>query len=773
MRTRVALRAWSVGLPILLGLSLVGLARAAGPWNEVPFPSEYVEAVNGVDTYFLAHEFDPDRYQVAVDAHGDHWALTDQAVYRLPSGGDAWIEDDAGLDFLQSSPHSLGGASLYYDRDVSKLFLADSSGWFARGLDDTVWRALDTSGLAGVYSYGVYGYGLAKFGGYLWSVGSAGLFQMDPQAETLLVANDNGLPSMSYDTQTKLSNIVATDTALYVGVHYEYQQDSQPSSFSQAGVYKLTDASGQWVSAGLDATPLESELAAPPTAGLEWGVGALHATQGYVFASVYGNDWQANRLFVLNEAAGTWSLVPLPPEKPVISSGAEHYLSYYVAVYQQYPVWDAKLYSNPQPSYPNRADRDSGVKATFSVFDPASMAWQSDVTRDAVVWTPAIPADVLLIGDQIVVPRYHDRYYDQPLPEPQPEAETGTGFVESVPLPTQISTDPEVIGTNAALALFFALLFGVISTVFNSTLEENYTAVAGWFAPIARLSRKARTALLGPGDGTKAGPLAAIAARLPLRQLWPPIVIVLLSAFIYGFLDPAFGATLDGLGLFLSLAVAIGVTTLAYDGLQSVLSNRRFGTPANLQLMPAAIAIAVGCVLISRVMSFHPGYVFGIVGGLAFVTAVEPDSKAYGRMVLISAGAMLAVSLIAWFAAVPVTDAVGSTGGFWLTTLQAALISLFVMGLEALLFGLLPLQFMDGEKLMRWSKAAWVAAFGLVAFAFWHVLLNPGSKYLDSLSQKNVLLMFGLLVVYGLLTLVMFLYFRARSRKETPTVQAG
>lgn len=403
---------------------------------------------------------------------------------------------------------------------------------------------------------------------------------------------------------------------------------------------------------------------------------------------------------------------------------------------------------------------DAGAQASFSVFNPRTGKWEANISKDAIAWTAAIPADVMFVGDTILVPRYERDYYDIP--------DKGPGFVASVPLPTQVSRDPEVIGTNAAMALFFAVLFGSVSTVFNSTLKENHACVSGWCAPITRVARRARDALFGQhsGEGTSGG-LTAIANKIPLKKVWQPLAIIVLSALIYGFLDPAFGFTLNGLGLLVSLAIAIGVTTFAYEGLQALLSRKRFGVPASMRLFPAAIAIAIACVVVSRVMAFHPGYVFGIVGGLAFATTVEPDQKSYGRMVLMSAGVLLVVSLAAWFAAVPVAAAVERTGGFLLTTVQAALISIFVMGLEALLFGLLPIGFMDGEKVMRWSKTAWVAAFGAVAFAFWHVLLNPSSKYLDSFRQKNVRMMFILLAAYGLVTLVMYLYFRSRIRKET------
>jgi hypothetical protein len=762
--TRVSMRLLVVVLATLVWLTSAAQVWAMD-WNDVPFPSEVVKSVEGDETHFLAHDSDPDEHQLIVDGEGDHWAVTNRSVYRLPKGGGAWIEEVAGVDFPTTDSHGLGGSTIYYDADVQKVFLFSGYGSFVRSADDAAWRQMNDTGVGGPHS----GYAIVKFAGYLWEVAFGGVLRIDPQTETVAIADTRGLPSVGFDTKEQLANLVVTDSALYVSVIYVYEDGVQPPDFNATRVYRLDSPDGPWVDAGLTVTPLDSELRPWSSGRPEWGIRALHATQGFVFASVSGSNFQANRLFVLDEAKDAWSQVPLPPEEPVIDneSGEAQYLSLYIAPYDVLPVWDARLYSYDRAEYPNGGD--VGAQVRFSVFDPRLGTWQADITKPAIAWTPAIPDDIYYLGDQIVVSRRYDDYLA--------DAPASPGFVASVPLPTQVSTDPEVIGTNAIMALFFAITFGAISSLFNSTLKGNYASVASWFSPLKRLVGRTRAALARPrnddGTGSVGGTFAGIVDRIPTKRVWQPLAIVLVSALVYGFLDPEFGPTVEGLGLLLSLALAIGVTTFAYEGLQSVLSSRRFGAPARMRLFPAAIAIAVACVAISRVMGFHPGYVFGIVGGLAFATTVEPDSKSYGRMVLISAGALLAVSFIAWFAAVPVAAAVESDGGFLLTTLQAGLISMFVMGLEALLFGLLPLGFMDGEKVLRWNKFAWVAAFGTVAFAFWHVLLNPNSKYLDSFGQKNVVLMFGLLAGYGLVTVAMFLYFRARSRRAAPSATAG
>jgi len=55
-----------------------------------------------------------------------------------------------------------------------------------------------------------------------------------------------------------------------------------------------------------------------------------------------------------------------------------------------------------------------------------------------------------------------------------------------------------------------------------------------------------------------------------------------------------------------------------------------------------------------------------------------------------------------------------------------------------------------------------------VAWLFFHVLINPGSAYVEALSSKNVLLMVGTLAAYGSLTVGTWLSFRWYAQQSGP-----
>ena len=339
-------------------------------------------------------------------------------------------------------------------------------------------------------------------------------------------------------------------------------------------------------------------------------------------------------------------------------------------------------------------------------------------------------------------------------------------FVASVPLPTQVSRDPAVIGTNVVLALILALGFGLTSTLFNSTLKENNATLRRWVDPALRPFSAAARRL-------KLGVAAEAAPHSRARRLIEPLSIVAVAALIYSFLDPGFSISTQGLQLFLSLLVSVAVVTYLYEGVQARMCRTRFQTPAALKLYPAALLVAVGCVVASRVAGFSPGYLYGFVGAMAFLTAAKPSVACRGRMVLIASVSLLALSVGVWFLAVPLSAA-AEGGGWLLQLLQGTAVAIFVAGLESVFFGLIPLNFMDGETLLRWRKVIWLVLFATVGFMFWHVLLNKDSQYGAAFAGQSTRVMLTLLAVFTGLTLVTYFYFRSRRPHGAPvTAMAG
>ncbi|MDQ2675138.1 MAG: hypothetical protein M3Y40_10835, partial [Chloroflexota bacterium] len=330
-----------------------------------------------------------------------------------------------------------------------------------------------------------------------------------------------------------------------------------------------------------------------------------------------------------------------------------------------------------------------------------------------------------------------------PAPGGAPVPPTGEGapaagddFARSVPTAGEISTDPIVLVQSALLAALLVFLMPFPSQLFNSTLETHEDEVRRWF----RLDRV----------GAVAGGIGAFWGS------WPGVaVFTLLAALVYGFLDPGFGPSIGSLATFLGMLLGIVLVTVAF-AIPLVMAHRRHGDRPSMKVVPISLAIGVACVLLSRLTNFQPGYLYGLLIGLAF--AQELSAAEEGRATALGAGVMLAVALAAWLALGMLPDG----NAFALVIARTALAALMVAGLEGVVFGLLPMRFLPGEPLYRWNRVLWAGLLLVGAFAFFHILINPASGYLSDTSRTPLFTVLALLVAFSLVSVAFWAWFRFR-----------
>lgn len=682
----------------------------AAHWTEVPFPEgEIAQAV-------------------VQDSAGNVWAatLTEDGSYGhievLRSGASSWEDACQGLDWSLFQWNS--GLTAVDD----KVFLTTSDGsCYARSAADYEWHRVDSA---------LQFTRLIEWNGYLWSGSDyLGTGRLDPQTEQseyvldgLLVVMDNPDAARAYRSPR------GNDDFLYVGCTVSPEM-AESSDFSGVTVYRLARGGITWEDTGLTVKPLEGDLQVRGTgAYTDWGVWNVVATNGYAFCQVMIPASGFNvRCYLYDEAAGDWDEVDMPDS----DTGW-----FYLASGEPCFVRGGDFY------FPTHFVNDGVV---CDVLDPAARSWERDVKVEGISWTSLVNT-AQFVGNELVV-----AYGEE-------------SFVEAVPLPTELSKDPGVIGTNVGLTLLLALVFGFTSTLFNNTLKDNHERVAKAFSPLAQGGRALGTALGPPlrrfGNWIRAFTFRSelvrrVSARLPegAGRWLRPLAVVFLAALIYCFLDPTFGFSGHGASLFFSLAISAGLVTFAFEGTQALVSSRSYGIPAAVKLFPAAIAIAVFCVILSRATDFAPGYLYGFVGGMAFLGALQPDERRMGRLTLVGVICLLVVSMATWFLAIPIARAAaeGSGGAAFLESVCAAV---FVAGLEGLFFGLIPLSVMDGGTLFRWNKVAWAVLFAVVVFLFWHVLLNKNSKYGAAFGEASTQVILVLLAFWTVAAVGFYLLFR-------------
>jgi hypothetical protein len=387
-------------------------------------------------------------------------------------------------------------------------------------------------------------------------------------------------------------------------------------------------------------------------------------------------------------------------------------------------------------------------------------------------------------------------------------------FRESVPDPTRITLDPIVVAQSVAVAAGVIVLVPFPSALFNSTLEDNYDEVMAWLARVRawlsrvvanfrawvrrrlderRAARSASASAAAPIAGEPAvaaelspvpEPVAAppaetpppAATATPQQDVWrTPLGVagfVLLSALLYSFLDPTFGPSEASLASFVGLAVGLSVVVAAY-GLPLLYFARRHKLSLTVRALPATLAIGVLCVVISRIVNFQPGYLYGLIIGFFFAQSITREQE--GPAEASAAAASLVVAFVAWVSLIFIRA--DPSGGTDLTNvmLQAAAATVVVAGLENAVFAMLPLRFLPGAAVFNWDKRIWLVIIALGLFGFAHVLLNPasGAGYLADSTRTSFFTLVALLVAFGIASVLFWAYFRFRPSRGTPPEPTG
>lgn len=318
-------------------------------------------------------------------------------------------------------------------------------------------------------------------------------------------------------------------------------------------------------------------------------------------------------------------------------------------------------------------------------------------------------------------------------------------FVTSLPLPSQISLDPGALLASAAIAIGAIMLIAFPYELFNSTMEENYDEVRGWFGM---------------------GPRGVPEVKTRSRAL-SFFALVGVTAAATGFLSPEFGFNRTSVVLFLGICVALLVMAVLFSLPADIGIRRQFGEWGKLNFLPGSVIVTIVMVVACRLFEFQPGFFYGALAGLAFRSALSEDVQ--GKMTAANWVFSLVISVGAFFLRVPVSAAAAESGSsIWWIGLEICLALIFLWGIEGLAVGMLPMRFLDGRKVFRWSKTAWAALFFLGIFATVHVLLRPGSGYVGSTSGEvrfGVMLLFTL---FGLGSAAFWAYFRFRPARWAP-----
>ena len=329
--------------------------------------------------------------------------------------------------------------------------------------------------------------------------------------------------------------------------------------------------------------------------------------------------------------------------------------------------------------------------------------------------------------------------------------------IRSVFTPADISGDIGIIGTNLVLAGFTLMLMLLTAEIFNQTVEDNEQ----WLKDgLARMMGPLRGVF-----GVFADAGRALTDGRGIAGLFAPVFLLALAALLYGLEEPGAGLNNRTLVLFLSFLGAFAILTYLYDGGQLLVTNR-YRVPAAIRLFPAGIIVALFCIGMTKLLGFQPGIIYGFIAAHTLMGAHSLSDEQEGKQIFFPAVALLTVCAAAWLLVDPARNLAEDNNSFWAAVPEGVAVGIFVGGLEGMFFQMIPIKWMDGEKLMKWSKLAWFSVTGVTAFLFWHVLLNTERESFGTLSETTPAIALLLMGICFATTVGFYLFCRIRNARQ-------
>jgi hypothetical protein len=306
---------------------------------------------------------------------------------------------------------------------------------------------------------------------------------------------------------------------------------------------------------------------------------------------------------------------------------------------------------------------------------------------------------------------------------------------------------PKVL-ESLALAALLVLLVGFPAELFNSTYEENEETIRRALSRMTRRKERKNRAVGG---------------------LWAGFTFFAISAAFTTLVDPTFDFGWTGATVFAGFAVAIPLTMAAYAYPTEWYQRRASKITGRFHVIALAMLVAAFLTAMSRLVHFNPGYVYGLIAGFTAKRKLSTSQEA--KSVLAGAACVFGLGVAAWIVWGKY-DAVAqvSHASHAEAIIGAVIAQLAIMGISSVVFGLMPFKFMDGYQLRTWNLGGWIGVYAVAAFWFALVLIRSNP---DVLQQPNlpgaIAEPFILFAVFGVLSILFWLYFRLHPSPENAT----
>jgi len=342
-------------------------------------------------------------------------------------------------------------------------------------------------------------------------------------------------------------------------------------------------------------------------------------------------------------------------------------------------------------------DHEFSVTVTPEGEDPTTITAHTSVAPAAVTPTDAPTADTVTTGaDSARRSGSGGDGFDSP-----------STFAATLPVFGSFPITPTTVAVTGGIAIAFLLLVAFPSELLEDTIRENYDRAFGWLAPVRR----------------RIDHLRGRVGRM-VRNPWAGIGLsVVATSVILGFSNPSFGFTGASVRLLFGMLISVAVVNIGISLLVLRVAKQEYGDAGYIRPMPAALLIVALSVLVSRIAEISPGFLFGVVMGVAYARELKLVQEA--KLALLGAAFTIGAGILAWLGFSALRAAGGS--GFWYELSLETLVAITLEAVGTMIIAMLPLSFLDGKTIFRWNKWAWAGIYLLTVVVF-AVIVMPISN---------------------------------------------
>jgi hypothetical protein len=234
------------------------------------------------------------------------------------------------------------------------------------------------------------------------------------------------------------------------------------------------------------------------------------------------------------------------------------------------------------------------------------------------------------------------------------------------------------------------------------------------------------------------------------------IVVTLVTAILFGFADPKFGFTEASLRLILACGIALFLVGYVANALTGLIARVQWNIVAAVSTRPYGLILTIVGVLVSRLLHFSPGFLIGLILGLTIQGKSAPGYA--WRTIVLRSSIVLAMAIAAWIGYSTLTLGGNEGGTFGSALLVETLVAITTEGIVALLVELLPLRFLEGQRIYDHSRVLWGIYYVLTIVVF-VLAVVPWEGNWDAL-RGSLWVWIVVLAAFAIICVGIYVYFR-------------